>query len=103
LKVALNLFRARRILKEDLSGRFLLLQPDLDLDDLTRLAREYEDRDELDRVKLRQLVEYAETRRCRWQYILDYLDPDVSTEPCGHCDNCDAGWSTSRSPGASAS
>ena len=82
----------------------MLLQPDLTLDDLTRLARDYEERDELDLVKLRRLAEYAETRSCRWQYLLDYLEAnDEKTEPCGHCDNCDAGWSASRSPGAGAS
>jgi ATP-dependent DNA helicase RecQ len=92
LKVALNFFRGRGILREDLSGRFLLLQPDLTLDDMTRLARAYEERDEQDQVRLRRLVEYAETRNCRWQYLLDYFGrDDESTEPCGHCDNCEAG------------
>jgi ATP-dependent DNA helicase RecQ len=97
LKVALNLFRARGILREDLSGRYLLLEPDLTLDDLTRLARGYEERDEIDRVKLRQLIDYAQTRNCRWQYLLDYFGrDDEASDPCGHCDNCEAGWSTRR-------
>jgi ATP-dependent DNA helicase RecQ len=97
LKVALNLFRARGILREDLSGRYLLLEPDLTLDDMTRLARGYEERDEIDRVKLRQLIDYAQTRNCRWQYLLDYFGrDDEASDPCGHCDNCEAGWSTRR-------
>ncbi|MFO0892075.1 MAG: ATP-dependent DNA helicase RecQ [Isosphaeraceae bacterium] len=97
LKVALNLFRAKRIVKEDLSGKLLLLQPDLTLDDLTRLAREYEEREELDKLRLRQLTDYAETRSCRWQYLLDYFGRDEdASEPCGHCDNCDAGLAARR-------
>lgn len=93
LKVALNFFRARGILKEDLSGRFLLLQPDLTIDDMTRLARGYEERDELDRVRLHQLMNYAETRKCRWRCLLDYFgQDDESLDSCSHCDNCDLGW-----------
>ncbi len=93
LRTALNFFRARGILKEDLSGRFLLLQPELTIDDMTRLARDYEERDELDRVKLRQLMDYTETRQCRWRFLLDYFGQDDETfDACGHCDNCDAGW-----------
>jgi ATP-dependent DNA helicase RecQ len=103
LKQALNLFRARKVVKEDLSGRYLLLQPDLTLDDMTRLARSYEDRDELDRVKLRQLLDYTETRSCRWQFLLDYFDRDEDgAKPCGHCDNCDAGLSAIRAESADA-
>jgi ATP-dependent DNA helicase RecQ len=92
LKVALNLFRAKRIVKEDLSGKLLLLELDLIEDDFTGLAREYEERDELDHVRLRRLTDYAETRGCRWQYLLDYFGRDEeSTGPCGRCDRCDAG------------
>jgi ATP-dependent DNA helicase RecQ len=95
LKVALNLFRSKRIIKEDLSGKLLLLQPALTLDDMTRLARGYEERDELDRVKLQQLLDYAETRACRWQTLLDYFGQDDTSSPaspCGHCDNCESGY-----------
>jgi ATP-dependent DNA helicase RecQ len=90
LKVALNLFRSKRIVKEDLTGKYLLLEPDLTLDDLTRLARGFEERDEIDQLKLRQLLDYAEIRGCRWQYLLDYFgrDDDQPAAPCGHCDNC---------------
>ena len=44
-----------------------------------------------------KLVEYAETRNCRWQYLLDYFGRDDETsEPCGHCANCEAGWTAAR-------
>ncbi len=62
---------------------------------MTRLSRGYEERDELDQVRLRQLVDYAETRKCRWQYLLDYFGQnDENFGVCGHCDNCAAGWTT---------
>src|SRR5262249_27473310 len=73
LRAVLNLFRARGILKEDLGGRFLLQQPDLTIDDMARLVRDYEERGERDGVRLRQLVDYCETRKCRWRFLLDYF------------------------------
>ena len=33
---------------------------------------------------------YAETRRCRTNYLLGYFGED-SEELCHHCDNCDSG------------
>ena len=57
---------------------------------LARFVREYEDRDDRDRLKLQRFVEYAEARACRWNYLLDYFgDGDPISEACGHCDVCD--------------
>lgn len=90
LKASLNFFRARRLVKEDLAGRFLLLRDDLDRDDLTRLARVYEERGERDRTNLQRLVDYASTRACRWAAILDYFGDEtpLGDRGCGLCDNC---------------
>jgi ATP-dependent DNA helicase RecQ len=91
LKLALSLLRSKGIVKEDLSGHLHLLQPDLTHDELARVVKQYADRDQRDRMKLERLVEYAENRHCRWRYLLDYFDNDIEpTEPCGHCDRCDA-------------
>jgi ATP-dependent DNA helicase RecQ len=90
LKLALSLLRTRGALKEDLSGHFHLVQPDLSHDDLARFVREYEDRDERDKLKLQRFVEYTETRACRWNYLLDYFgDKDPLSDACGHCDLCE--------------
>jgi len=89
LKVAISLLRSRGAVKEDLSGHYHLVQPDLGQDDLARFVREYEDRDERDKLKLQQFVEYTETRACRWNYLLDYFGgKDAISETCGHCDLC---------------
>src|SRR5204862_339165 len=45
-----------------------------------RKAAEYE--------KLRQVIAFAQTTRCRQQVILDYFG-QADNEPCGHCDACD--------------
>jgi len=91
LRSALNIFRAAAIVKEDLSGRLHLLRPELTLHDMTRLASRYEERDEIDRLNLQRMVEYAELRDCRWRLILEYFGrDDEATESCGRCDRCSA-------------
>jgi superfamily II DNA helicase RecQ len=86
--------RAQRVVDEDLSGHYHLREPERTFDDVARLARGYEERGELDMVRLRRMVDDAETRRCRWAFLLDYFgrenDPPAT---CGHCVNCKAGWS----------
>jgi ATP-dependent DNA helicase RecQ len=42
----------------------------------------------LGRVAL--MKDYAETKDCRRRYLLNYFG-ETATQPCGHCDNCEAG------------
>ncbi len=91
LKATLNLFRTRRVVKEDLAGRFLLLEPELTACELGRIARECEDREHREQLKLRRILELAERRGCRWQYVLDDFEPDTTHALCGRCDNCTGG------------
>ncbi len=89
LKSAIALLRRRSIVKEDLSGHFHLIEPNVTHDDLARLVREYEDRDVRDQLKLERIVEYAEARACRWKLVLDYFGgDDGASDACGHCDRC---------------
>jgi ATP-dependent DNA helicase RecQ len=92
LKQALNLFKARNVVREE-DGQIRLLAPDLSRDELDRMAGDYRERSERDQLKLHQLVEFAETRSCRWSYLIDYFGRESTGEsegPCGHCDNCAA-------------
>jgi ATP-dependent DNA helicase RecQ len=89
LKLAISLLRSRGVVKEDLSGHYHLIEPDLSHDDMSRFVREYEDREARDQLKLQRLVEYTETRACRWNYLLDYFGgKDPIGNACGHCDLC---------------
>jgi ATP-dependent DNA helicase RecQ len=57
--------------------------------DVTSLQR----RAEVERGKLRTMVEYAYYPRCRRQFVLEYFgDQDWASRDrrCGACDNCDA-------------
>jgi ATP-dependent DNA helicase RecQ len=92
LKLAMSLLRSKGVVKEDLSGHLHLLRPEVSRDDMARLVRDYEERDARDQLKLQRLVDYAETRGCRWRYLLDYFsDVDAEVPACGHCDRCDVG------------
>jgi ATP-dependent DNA helicase RecQ len=90
LKLAISLLRTRGVVKEDLSGHYHLIEPDLGHDEMARFAREYEDRDERDQLKLQRFVEYTETPACRWNYLLEYFGgDDAMSDACGHCDLCE--------------
>ncbi|MBV9265977.1 MAG: ATP-dependent DNA helicase RecQ [Acidobacteriaceae bacterium] len=52
-------------------------------------AEEQERRKEMNRERLRQMQEYAETAACRREHLLRYFGDDFSG-PCGNCDNCQA-------------
>jgi ATP-dependent DNA helicase RecQ len=43
----------------------------------------------LERSRVEMMRAYAETDRCRWEFILGYFGEPGA--PCGHCDNCEAG------------
>lgn len=48
-----------------------------------------EDRRRVQQTKLHQMAEYASSKECRMQRILDYFaDPPLASRRCGKCDNC---------------
>jgi ATP-dependent DNA helicase RecQ len=90
LKQVLHLFRERGVVRlEEAGRRVVLLDRAATPDDLQRMARGYRERDENDRLKQRRMVEYAELRTCRWDYLVNYFGrDDVEPTSCGHCDRC---------------
>ncbi|HEX2913894.1 MAG TPA: RecQ family ATP-dependent DNA helicase [Chloroflexia bacterium] len=55
-------------------------------------ARAQENRQSFDRSRIEMIRGYAELRACRREYLLNYFG-EITDEPCGYCDNCDAGFS----------
>ncbi len=56
-----------------------------------RLAEETAERlERIDRSRIEMMRGYAETDGCRRQYLLGYFGEELA-DPCGNCDNCDAG------------
>ena len=44
----------------------------------------------LQQSRVEMMRGYAETTECRRQFLLGYFGEQLA-QPCGHCDNCDAG------------
>ena len=90
LKVCLDLLATRGVVKALPGSRYQLVRKGLDRDQVAREGKAYRDREERDRLKLQQLVEYAEGKGCRWTAVLNYFG-DEETLPggaCNHCDEC---------------
>ena len=47
----------------------------------------------LEKSRVEMMRSYAESDRCRMQFLLGYFGEQL-IEPCGHCDRCEAGTST---------
>jgi ATP-dependent DNA helicase RecQ len=47
----------------------------------------------IERSRVEMMRRYAELTDCRRRFLLRYFG-EFSQEPCGRCDNCEAGWST---------
>jgi ATP-dependent DNA helicase RecQ len=58
-----------------------------------RALAERDRRREFDRTRVDMVRAYAETADCRRRVVLELLGEE-HPEPCGHCDNCDAGTSS---------
>lgn len=87
-RVALNLLKDAKILKERRGGRFELIKNDLNDAQIQSIAAEYESRGATDREKLERMMFYAQTAFCRWQILAKYFECDEQTVNCGVCDNC---------------
>ncbi|WP_422927885.1 RecQ family ATP-dependent DNA helicase [Singulisphaera sp. PoT] len=87
LKLIVGLFKDRGILKEE-DDRLTLLHRETTPGDFERMARAYRERDERDRLKIQQMLEYAESRSCRWKHVTTYFGSEESRDGCRVCDNC---------------
>lgn len=91
MKVCLSLFTARGIVRYEPGGRYVLLRPDMNRDELARVGQSYRDREERDQRKHQEMIAYAESRGCRWQTLLVYFGGEgLPGERCGNCDQCQA-------------
>ena len=79
-------FTARGIVRYQTGGRYRLMCPDMNRDELARAGQSYRDRQERDLRKHQEMVGYAEGSGCRWQRLLGYfgghwLDERAGTTP----------------------
>ena len=88
LKAILNLLKSRQVVCDE-AGRLILIRPDLTPGELERMTVDQRERDERDRLRQRQMLEYAEARVCRWGNLVDYFgQTERDWHTCGHCDSC---------------
>jgi ATP-dependent DNA helicase RecQ len=71
-----------------------MLRRDIPFDQLRIDYEELEERRRGSLRKLEAVIRFAQTTRCRQQEILRYFG-ESTDQPCGHCDNCDTGGSSS--------
>jgi ATP-dependent DNA helicase RecQ len=91
--VALTLLKDAGIARELRGARFELRHRDIGSEAFAGLTATYERRRDADRERLDRMVAYAQTARCRWQFLLEYFGGQALDGLCGTCDNCRAGRS----------
>lgn len=69
-------------------GKCVVQQKIINEDEANRIAENFNQRYERDRIKLEQLISYAFNARCRWLNIMEYFGEKFNLSNCGSCDNC---------------
>jgi len=87
VRVVLAAMKDMGVVDEPEPGEIRLLQAGLLPEEIAELAHRYEQRAEKDRERLKRMVLYAQTARCRWRIQADYFGEEMEGT-CGHCDNC---------------
>ncbi|WP_296724403.1 ATP-dependent DNA helicase RecQ [Variovorax sp.] len=88
MQAAIALLRQQKLLAIDRRGRIALRQAMAERADFGAMLDGYKARREQDRETLERMLAYAQSGQCRWQLLLDDLDPSATAKRCGTCDNC---------------
>jgi len=90
-RIVLTLLKRRGMVREHRGGEWERLAQDVTKTDLSRELHDYEERREMDRVKLEAMIRYCRTAQCRTRMVREYFGESPPEDyQCGHCDN-DAG------------
>jgi ATP-dependent DNA helicase RecQ len=98
-RIVLVLLKRHGVVREYRGGEWERLEGRLTQVNLSADLTDYEERRVQDRAKLRAMVSYCQSARCRTRYILEYFGESVDPEwACGNCDACDsmAQWKARR-------
>ena len=98
-RIVLVLLKRHGVVREYRGGSWERLEGRLTQVNLSADLTDYEERRVQDRAKLRSMIAYCQTARCRTRFILEYFGEAVAEDwACGNCDACDAmeRWSTKR-------
>jgi ATP-dependent DNA helicase RecQ len=90
-RIVLVLLKRHGLVREHRGGGWERLQDRLTTVNLSGDLTDYEARREQDRAKLRAMIGYCQSARCRTRFLLDYFgEPSEEGWVCGNCDACDA-------------
>ncbi len=90
-RIVLVLLKRHGLVREHRAGGWERLQSRLTSVNLSEDLTDYEARREQDRAKLRAMVGYCQSARCRTRFLLEYFgEPADDGWVCGNCDACDA-------------
>jgi ATP-dependent DNA helicase RecQ len=90
-RVVLVLLKRHGLVREYRGGSWERIGERLTQVDLSADLTDYEERRERDQAKLRSIIDYCQTARCRTRNILEYFgEPADRDWQCGNCDACDA-------------
>jgi hypothetical protein len=89
-RIVLALLKRHGMVREHRGGGWERLQTKLTSVDLSADLTDYEARREQDRAKLRMMVAYCQSARCRTRFLLEYFG-EPHERACGACDTCRAG------------
>ena len=88
-RIVLTLLKRHGMVREHRGGAWERLVGDVTAADLGRELKDYEERREEDRSKLRDMVAYCRSARCRTRSIMTYFGEEAEEGfRCGHCDVC---------------
>ena len=91
LAEALSRLEEAGVVKTLASGEIVAGNEEIALDEAVEQAiKEHESHRQYDKSRLDMMAGYAEVQDCRREYLLNYFGEEID-DPCGFCDNCDAG------------
>ncbi len=91
LAEALSRLEEVGVVKTLVSGEVTEGEKVADLDEVAQeVIQEHESRRQYDKSRIEMMSGYAEVHDCRREYLLNYFGEEID-DPCGFCDNCDAG------------
>ncbi len=88
-RITFLLLKRHGLVREHRGGSWERLSSGLTAVDLSADLTSYEERRARDREKLRAMIDYCQSLRCRTRQVLEYFGAAVAHEwACGHCDIC---------------
>jgi ATP-dependent DNA helicase RecQ len=86
-RIVLTLLKRQGMVREHRGGDWVRIGDDVARADLSQELTDYEERRARDRRKLKAMIRYCQTARCRTRLIREYFgETPADSFRCGHCD-----------------